>query len=264
MALVEVPGGIGPEVWARMEAEKARFTGLLEAALDLVKPWPSRRPGDRDKARQELDDLVWNYQFELEERNAGRLKTAKDQVKQLAKAARGLHDALRDLGPGALQVLARFTPSNHKDWVRAAGAALPPLDEGRIYDYDTDPETGNLDAHVVGPGAWVERTAALAEWAGNLATKMHAMAPKMGRKDLDTLLRNESDHDWLLRQLTTWMKKHEWDVDGIRTQLIPLAHLIHEAVMGEPAAPNAYRAAKAKTKTKTRAPKVNRQDRLVN
>lgn len=266
MALIQLPG-LDKESLAQVEAkeaaEKARVAGLLDRAMDLApKPWPIPRPEDQAEARQELASLADYYWYESLDRDGGSLAEAKCEIERLATAAEALNDALHALGQGARRVLSMPGKAHLKAWELAAGGALPPVDEGDSFSLGEDPETGTPETMSVGPGKWSDRTEALAKWTRDLAGRMRMKAPKVGRRDLDTLLRGESIRDWLLRQLASWMEKHEWDLEGTRTQLVPLARLIHEAAMNEPAAAGAFRAAHAKATA--RAKKAGKRRNSVN
>lgn len=254
MTLIEIPG-FTLESMARLEAEERRAAALLDKAMDLVKPWPSRRPGDQEKARRQLQSLAGEYRWELDARNAGKVAGVAEELERLRDFARALHEALSVLSPGAKQVLnMRHGKADDEAFRRAGGSLLPPNEPGEVSTYMD--EDGDLVAEVTGHGAWMERTEALASWAKDKASKMRTKARTLGRRTLDDVIRRGTSQDWLLKACSAWMNAHEWDAEN-QGKLARLARLVHEAATGEKPAPGQFREA-AK-----RGPKLNRRNELV-
>jgi hypothetical protein len=235
---------------------------ILDDALGMVKPWPILTPGDQDKARKELRKIIWDYQEELVERSRGYIADVINELEGICKSANELNDALRLSGPWARNLLSEYKDVDHEDWERAGGNDLPapyiedfsPYPDETYFEDDgqmiaQEIPHGIVIADDMPQGLWLERTAGLASWAGRKISDLHQMAPKMGRKALPDLIRDQRAEDWLLNACAKWMDAHQWERGGgSRTKLTPLARLVHEAATGDKPTPGQFRAARSRVK----------------
>jgi hypothetical protein len=245
MTLIEIPGLA--EGLARLGAEEARVGALLDAAMDWVKPWPSRRPGDREGARRDLAAMARNYRWDLDQRNAGKVAGVARELEVIRKRSQDLNEALSALSSGAKLILGMHHAKGDLDaWTRAGGAFLPPEDAGEQW-FSPD-GSGGAEWEVAPSGQWVEWTEGLAEWAAMKAERLRAKARALGRKTLDDVIRQGPSADLLLKACAAWMEAHEWDA----RMLTRLARLVHEAATGEKAKPGQFRQAAKRTPKETR------------
>jgi len=222
VALVKIPG-ITPEWLEEYDRLEMKKEALFERALNLVKTWPSTQPGSREKAREELKSIAWDYERELFERNAGMVAEVAEELEELAVCAAKLHDKLNKLSHGSRLILERFRTAQGESLFRAAGGPhLPTLSEGETSFWEDS-------CDVEGPSVWQIRTGGLAAWARLKASKLRERTPRLGRKTLDDVLKGETSDLWLMGACDAWIQKYEWHPKHLRA----IAALVHEAVTRE-------------------------------
>lgn len=232
-----IPIELGKEVLerrARQARVLSKHTPGLAASLGLT---PSVVAGA-------LADLLRHFHIsQFDSAGTEHAAKAKADARQVAKKAEELTEALRALGPGAVEVMNRLTGRQDLT-LDAEPFALPgsAWDDPRLPPPDSDEEVDDYEENLRRGGRWVIRLQALAELARVSADWIEEETRKGGRASFATRLNGESSEDTLARACKEFVASH-----GCQSQAVVLSVMraILEAAHGE-IAPQAGRRAVSK------------------
>lgn len=220
MALIKIPGLT--DFLARCEAEERRKDAVLQEAAGRLAPMiPDMDP---KRLRSDMASLHPFFGIPLEDTPDGieAASVAKENLEEVAAAARLLASRLKALGPGAITVMHRCLGPSSEERHEADLGSLP----------DTTPsymDQAEYDEWQRG-GAWVVRLEALAEVASHGARRIGKRFPKgCGRRTLGQAIHG-SPRKALVESCAEYLTEHGAD---LRKSLLLMAGALHEVKTGQ-------------------------------